>query len=77
MGEALLFWRSESSIDHPNLQILAAQFPLSSAENAAKFGLPASGWTLLAAMGAEAHEARRDAQTATSSLLKKPWLWLI
>ena len=43
----VLFWRSESNIDTPNLQILHANFPLSSPENAARFGLPVSGWTLL------------------------------
>jgi len=45
--EAVLYWKSESGLDRPDLQILLASFPLSSAENAAKFGLPVSGWTLV------------------------------
>ena len=32
----------------PNLQTCQVEFPLSSAENAARFGLPESGWSLLA-----------------------------
>ena len=47
LGGVVLFWRSESRTDSPNLQILHANFSKSSAENAARFGLPASGWTLL------------------------------
>jgi choline dehydrogenase len=47
-GEATFFWKSESRIDTPNLQACQAQFPLSSAENAARFGLPESGWSLFA-----------------------------
>jgi choline dehydrogenase len=47
-GEATFFWKSESGIDTPDLQTFQPQFPLSSAENAAKFGLPESGWSLFA-----------------------------
>src|SRR5215470_11284797 len=47
LGGVVLFWRSESSTDSPNLQILHANFSKSSAENAARFGLPMGGWTLL------------------------------
>src|SRR5215469_336624 len=46
-GEVLLFSKSESSIDSPNLQIFHVNFSMSSPENAARFGLPVSGWTLL------------------------------
>jgi choline dehydrogenase len=35
-------------MDTPDLQTCQAQFPLSSAENAARFGLPESGWSLFA-----------------------------
>jgi choline dehydrogenase len=47
-GEATFFWKSESGIDTPNLQACQGQFPFSSAENAARFGLPESGWSLFA-----------------------------
>jgi choline dehydrogenase len=47
MGGVILFWKSESSKDSPNVQILHTNFSKSSAENAARFGLPMSGWTLL------------------------------
>ena len=46
-GEVLLFSKSEPSIDSPNLQIFHVNFSMSSPENAARFGLPVSGWTLL------------------------------
>ncbi len=45
-AEATFFWKSESEMESPDLQTLQAEFPLSSAENAARFGLPVSGWTL-------------------------------
>ena len=47
MGGVVLFWRSESRLKCPDIQILQANFSKSSAENAARFGLPMSGWTLL------------------------------
>jgi choline dehydrogenase-like flavoprotein len=47
LGGVVLFWSSESNADSPNLQILHANFSKSSNENAARFGLPMSGWTLL------------------------------
>ncbi len=48
MAEATFFWRSNSSFETPDLQTCQAEVPLASAENAARFGLPASGWTLRA-----------------------------
>jgi choline dehydrogenase len=42
--DAVLFWKSESDFVSPDFQILQAVL---SAEDAAKLGLPASGWTLL------------------------------
>jgi len=48
MGEATFFWRSESSINSPDLQTCQGEVPLSSPENAARFDMPASGWTLFA-----------------------------
>jgi choline dehydrogenase len=47
-GEATFFWKSGSGIDTPDLQTCHVEFPVSSAENAARFRLPHSGWTLLA-----------------------------
>ncbi len=48
LAEATFFWRSDPSIENPDLQTCQAEVPLASAENAARFGLPASGWTLRA-----------------------------
>src|SRR5262249_18979779 len=47
IGDVTFFWKSDSTKDSPDLQTCLAQFPMSSAENAATFGLPESGWTLL------------------------------
>jgi hypothetical protein len=47
LGGVVLFWRSEFRRESPNVQILHANFSKPSAENAARFGLPMSGWTLL------------------------------
>ncbi|MCW2653672.1 MAG: Choline dehydrogenase [Mycobacterium sp.] len=44
-AEATYFWKSDRSIDTPDLQASQAEFPLSSAETAAKFDLPEFGWT--------------------------------
>ena len=45
LAEATFFWKSDSRLESPDLQTHQAEVPLSSAENGAKFGLPASGWT--------------------------------
>ncbi len=42
--EAVIFWKSETGLDSPDFQILPAVL---SAGDAAKFGLPASGWALI------------------------------
>jgi choline dehydrogenase len=42
--DAVLFWKSESSLASPDFQILQGVLSL---EDAAKLGLPAGGWTLL------------------------------
>jgi choline dehydrogenase len=47
-AEATFFWKSDPGVDTPDLQTCQVEFPLSSAENAAKFGLPQSGWSLFA-----------------------------
>jgi len=56
MSEAILFWKSTSGLDSPDVFACQAEVPKSSAENAARFGLPAAGWTLF---GAVAHPKSR------------------
>jgi choline dehydrogenase len=46
-GEATYFWKSDPSLDTPDLQTILGEFPLSSAETAARFDVPEFGWTLL------------------------------
>jgi choline dehydrogenase len=46
MAEATFFWPSEPGLDTPDLQTIQSELPQSSAENLARFGHPASGWTL-------------------------------
>jgi choline dehydrogenase len=46
-GEATYFWKSDPSLDAPDLQTIQAEFPLSSPETAARFDLPEFGWTLV------------------------------
>jgi choline dehydrogenase len=48
ISEATFFWKSGPRIDTPDLQTCQAEIPKSSAENAVRFGLPESGWTLFA-----------------------------
>ena len=43
-GEATVFIKSDARVDTPDLQIILAEFPMSSPENIAKFGLPHAGW---------------------------------
>jgi choline dehydrogenase len=45
-GEATFFWRSDSSLDTPDLQTCQVEVPLCSAETAARFNPPAASWTL-------------------------------
>jgi choline dehydrogenase len=45
--EATYFWKSDPSLDTPDLQTCQGEFPYSSAETAARFDLPEFGWTLL------------------------------
>jgi choline dehydrogenase len=50
MAEATFFWKSHSALESPDLQACQAEVPKASAENAMRFGLPASGWTLFGAL---------------------------
>jgi choline dehydrogenase-like flavoprotein len=46
MCEATFFWKGDAGLDSPDVQACQAEVPKSSAENAARFTLPAAGWTL-------------------------------
>jgi choline dehydrogenase len=43
-SEATYFWKSDAGLDTPDLQTCQGELPLSSAENATRFGLPEFGW---------------------------------
>src|SRR3979490_879762 len=45
-GEATFFWKSNPSLDTPDLQTCQGELPFSTAETAAKFNPPAGSWTL-------------------------------
>src|SRR6476659_6492606 len=45
-GEATNFWKSDSSVETPDLQTCQVEVPYCSAENAAKFNPPSASWTL-------------------------------
>ena len=45
-GEATFFWKSNSALDTPDLQVCQIEVPFCSAETAAKFNPPAAGWTM-------------------------------
>ena len=44
--EATYFWKSDPGLDSPDLQTCLGEHPMSSPENATRFGLPEFGWTL-------------------------------
>ena len=50
MSEAIFFWKSKPGLYSPDLFGCQAEVPKSTAENAARFGLPAAGWTLCGAI---------------------------
>ncbi len=56
LSEAIVFATSEAGLDRPDLLVCQAEVPKSTAENAARFGLPAHGWTLF---GGVAHPKSR------------------
>jgi len=45
-GEATYFWKSDSSLETPDLQTCQGEIPLCSAETAARFNPPPDSWTL-------------------------------
>jgi choline dehydrogenase len=48
LAEATLFWTSESQMKSPDIQVGLGEVPVASPENAARFGLPESGWQMFA-----------------------------
>ena len=50
MSESIFFWKSKSELDSPDLFACQVEVPKASAENAARFGMPAAGWTLFGAV---------------------------
>jgi choline dehydrogenase len=44
-AEATVFWKSHSSLDTPDIQVLQVEFPLFTAENA-HYAVPVAGWTI-------------------------------
>jgi choline dehydrogenase len=47
-GEATFFWKSDPSLDTPDLQALQGEIPFASAETAARFNPPTGSWTIAA-----------------------------
>jgi len=45
-AEATYFWKSDSSLDTPDLQTCQGEFPFCSAETASRFNPPPDSWTL-------------------------------
>jgi choline dehydrogenase len=45
-GEATFFWKSNPSLDTPDLQTCLGEVPICSAETGAKFNPPAASWSL-------------------------------
>ena len=48
-GEATAFWKSDSSLDTPDIQVLQAEFPLFTPENA-HYQPPAGAWSICACL---------------------------
>ncbi len=71
LSEAIFFSTSQSGLDSPDLFVCQAEVPKASAENAARFGLPASGWTLF---GAVAHPKSRGRLRLTGANPSDPVL---
>ncbi|AQT83106.1 oxidoreductase [Mycolicibacterium litorale] len=49
-SEATVFWSSDRGPDSPDVQICQIEVPFTSAENAARFTMPAAGWSLFAGL---------------------------
>jgi choline dehydrogenase len=71
LSEAILLSTSQSGLESPDLLVCQAEVPKSSAENAARFGLPSAGWTLF---GAVAHPKSRGRLRLTGAAPSAPIL---
>lgn len=71
MSEAILFGTTSASLEHPDLFVCQAEVPKSTPENAARFGMPAAGWTLF---GAVAHPQSRGRLRLTGPRPEDPVL---
>ncbi len=49
-SEAVMFWKSRSELESPDLFACSGAFPKATPENAARFGLPEASWILFAAL---------------------------
>ncbi|OBA82031.1 oxidoreductase [Mycobacterium sp. 1164966.3] len=47
-AEATVFWKSDSSLEAPDIQICVGEFPMCSKENAQDYDVPELGWTMCA-----------------------------
>jgi choline dehydrogenase len=50
MSECTMFWNAEGRLDAPDMFACQAEVPISTPENAARFGLPDAGWILRGAL---------------------------
>jgi len=47
-GEATFFWKSDPSVDTPNIQTIQAEIPFASAEMLTRYDVPAGSWSMFA-----------------------------
>jgi choline dehydrogenase len=47
-GEATFFWKSDPSLDTPDVQTIQAEIPFASADMLARYDVPAGSWTMFA-----------------------------
>lgn len=49
-AEATAFWKSDPSLDEPNVQMILGEFPITSRESATKYSMPERGWSVMASL---------------------------
>jgi choline dehydrogenase len=69
VGSGVVYWPSRSGLDSPDCFACQAALPLATPENIARFGMPVSCWTSLAAL---THPKSRGAVEPTSADPDKP-----
>jgi choline dehydrogenase len=47
-GEATFFWKSDPSVDTPDIQTIQAEIPFASAEMLTRYNVPAGSWSMFA-----------------------------